>query len=238
MAKKAKLRVPAVVVDEQGYKTDGMYTWGGPPIPATEETLKAWVDDFNREFHKPAGERIAEFREACTRFISPYVDGPLSAQTVPSNRRVVSLNLTTGRGCYAFREEVLRGCWLDDVADMLRTLDELEVLIAHEQPNIDHVVRVSVCVGMLFIRMQLRAGFSRDVLTAKKRRQASAKGGKATAKWTPHIEAIAREIFAKEKRGKASKDAAYRRTAARLHAEHGISVSRSTLQRRLDQPNA
>lgn len=65
------------------------------------------------------------------------------------------------------------------------------------------------------------------------------KGGKATAKWTPEVEQLARSIFADVKRQNVSNDAAYRRTVARLKASHGISISRSTLQRGLNgSPNA
>lgn len=60
---------------------------------------------------------------------------------------------------------------------------------------------------------------------------ARAKGGKATAKWTPELAKLAGEFYADFKRPGLTNEAAYRRTAAKLKAECGVSVSVSTLKR-------
>lgn len=230
MAKKTIAHAPVTIIDEDGYETDEMFRSGGL------KSSKEWIDSFNFDIGQSAIDRIARMRKAMTSFVQPHVDGPYNSSHLPKASQGVALarlNLSIGSGLYLIKSDVSRFGYVVDACAALKELDTLSKLIAEEPPNIDRIVRSSAIAGMLFTRTKLRAMFGPDVLTAKKRRKASAKGGKATAKWTPKVADLAGAIFADEKRSKVSDFAAYKRTTAKLKARHGVSISVSTLTRRL-----
>jgi hypothetical protein len=71
------------------------------------------------------------------------------------------------------------------------------------------------------------------VESGKKLRATAALGGAGTRTWTDEVEKLAKPIFDGERRHGVSKDAAARRAVSKLKANHGISISASTLKRHL-----
>jgi hypothetical protein len=105
--------------------------------------------------------------------------------------------------------------------------------------DVDEVIRSAIAYGVRSVQLTMPIPDIADVLSsALRRRSASAKGGKATTKWTPAVDRIAREIFREVKRAKLCEDATYRRTATRLKSEHGIKLSKDTVKRHLSKPVA
>jgi len=76
------------------------------------------------------------------------------------------------------------------------------------------------------------------LIRTAKRKAGSRKGGEATAKWTPAIDALARRIFSDQKRARIKDTPAYQRTASKLFSDHGHEVSAATMRRHLGNFNA
>ena len=121
--------------------------------------------------------------------------------------------------------------------DAVEELNELRVAMLHldTDGSLDFLFKTAFRCGWMYKQMQVR-DFEPDAITAKKRRKASAKGGKATTIWSPRLQKLAGSIFAEFKRPGLKNEDAYRRTAAKLLKDHGESVSVSTLKRRLGKP--
>jgi hypothetical protein len=239
MAKSPKIRVPETIVDDDGCETDGMFKWGGQKVSYDFEKFSQWAEEWNKEYLKPASDRIDELRRWLTEVILPHVDGPIDRAAFDNpapeiiGRTLTHLNLSTASGCYAIHAGMPKGGFFNDALDGLRALDELNHVLSKESKNVDQIVRISVRIGILLSRVQLRAWFGPEVLLAMKRRKASAKGGKATAKWNAEVESLARPLAAEALRGRMSETAAYKRVSLKLLSEHGISVSPKTLKRHL-----
>lgn len=235
MAKMAKTHRPVTVIDDEGYETDGMYRWGGKPKPYSSEAVEASFEKFNKCFTKPAVDRVAELRVRVSALIQPHVDGPHSQEELDKcfDCTISYLNLSSGSGAYAIHKRISDKSYLDDALSALHSLDELESLLGKSTRNVDRIVRASIEFASRLTRAELRAWFAPQVLSAAKRRKASAKGGKTRAKWDERTEEIARPIFAEMKRARLSDSAAYQRTSAKLKAEHGITISAKTLKRHL-----
>jgi hypothetical protein len=181
MAKK-KPGPPQVFVDEEGYETDGMFRWGGPKTSVSPDILHKWLEDFNSDLSMTAPERVLKLRSMLTTAIAPFVEGPLPPGANTGGRTAMFLNLSTGAGCYAINSAMPVRGWLRDAMDALTELAALEDLIAKSSDKLDQIVRLAFRIGVFVNRAELRANFGPSVITAKKRRKASAAGGHATAK--------------------------------------------------------
>jgi hypothetical protein len=238
MAKKKGNRPsPVTIIDEEGYETDGMYRWGGPTQPFDPETLQKWLEESEREFNLSATERIEKWHSAMTQLITSHADGPLTTEEANEiyNRTLVHITMPNGgeSGLYALHEDVPAHGYVDDAIDVNRHLGGLAKLIAESPPNLNLIVRSAFYIGALISRLDLRARFAQKVLSAKKRSKASAKGGKATARFTAEVRTKAEPIFRQYKRAKISDESASKKTSAKLMADFGLDISYRTIRRHL-----
>ncbi len=148
---------------------------------------------------------------------------------LPKRWATITADLGDGVKTYLCSAERVAG--VEEAASVLTEVDLL--FLDHPSERESRLFLRGIDAGRLLEKMERLLPVEPFVKSEKARREGARKGGKETRKWTPEIEEIARKIFAHEKRGNVSDDAAYRRTAAKLKAEYGVSLSKGTIRRHL-----
>ncbi len=227
--------------DADGWLSTGIYSqYVGPPSELTAEEWQRLRNE-RKSRDRSLKADLGHLRQWLRDIILPHVEGPLQAEQADpetglfplgDDEQYVELDFGDGLGSYRAKADLE-----PTIVDALAALELLQPVKKCLAGDADRLYRAAFELGRLCERIQVRP-FESLVITAKLRLAASAKGGKATAKWNKDVERMARKIFSELKVEKVSDDAAYRRTAARLKAEHGVSLSKDTLKRQLSKPSA